>query len=152
MRLNNFKYEHPRWVSDTFSGGVKLQIEALKDRPAFLGIETRLSPDNDFVCMKRVMVSNAHPVIVTIDKYAEGQEFRVALPYIDYLIEVSQIASMATSAAVQAVSDRVKDLEEGNEPLVLSVDTNTGNLIQSAVSSGKFGVDYDSGYLTFTPN
>ena len=98
------------------------------------------------------MVSNAHPVIVTIDKYAEGQEFRVALPYIDYLIEVSQIASMATSAAVQAVSDRVKDLEEGNEPMVLSVDTNTGNLIQSGVSSGKFGVDYDSGYLTFTPN
>ena len=36
MKLNNFKYEHPRWVSETFSGGVKLQIEAQKDRLAFL--------------------------------------------------------------------------------------------------------------------
>ena len=53
--------------------------------------------------------------------------------------------------AVSAISDRVKDLEEGNEPMVLHVDTNTGNLVQTGVSSGKFGIDYESGYLTFTP-
>ena len=47
---------------------------------------------------------------------------------------------------------RLDDLEEGNEPLVLSTNFDTGYLEQEGISSGNFGVDYESGYLTFEPN
>ena len=61
-------------------------------------------------------------------------------------------AKFATNAALSVIDGRVRDLEEGQEPLVLSVDFSTGYLVQTGVSSGTFGVDYETGYLTFTPN
>lgn len=62
------------------------------------------------------------------------------------------MAKFATNNALALLTARVQDLEEGNEPLVLSVDFSTGYLVQTGVSSGTFGVDYETGYLTFTPN
>ena len=57
--------------------------------------------------------------------------------------------SPETAAVISDLSQRMIDLEEGNEPLVLSIDVETGNLEQEGVSSGTFGIDYDSGYLYF---
>ena len=151
--IDDFHYEHPNWVSQPFAGGVQLQIEVIGKDFADVAVQTRLSEESKFVNMKSVFVENGKPRIIAIDKYAEGQQFRIRLKCESRYVRIfkSDITSMTTAAAVSAISDRVKDLEEGNEPMVLHVDTNTGNLVQTGVSSGKFGIDYESGYLTFTP-
>ena len=151
--IDDFHYEHPNWVSQPFAGGVQLQIEVIGKDFADVAVQTRLSEESKFVNLKSVFVEYGKPRIIAIDKYAEGQQFRIRLKCESRYVRIfkSDIASMTTTAAVSAISDRVKDLEEGNEPMVLHVDTNTGNLVQTGVSSGRFGVDYESGYLTFTP-
>lgn len=62
------------------------------------------------------------------------------------------VGKFATIAEVKRLKERMADFEDGQEPLALTVDFETGMLVQSGTSSGLFGVDYETGYLTFTPN
>jgi hypothetical protein len=49
------------------------------------------------------------------------------------------------------LSDRVTQLEADDGSFMLSVDYDTGMLVQTGSVNGTFGVDYETGYLTFTP-
>lgn len=60
-------------------------------------------------------------------------------------------ARFATKAVVTALTTRVTQLEERDGPFVMSVDFATGQLVQTGTANGTFGVDYATGYLTFTP-
>lgn len=112
--IDDFHYEHPNWVSQPFAGGVQLQIEVIGKDFADVAVQTRLSEESKFVNLKSVFVENGKPRIIAIDKYAEGQQFRIRLKCESRYVRIfkSDIASMATAAAVSAISDRVKDLED----------------------------------------
>jgi len=60
-------------------------------------------------------------------------------------------AKFATNAALAVIANRVTQLEESDGPFALGVDFETGMLQQTGTANGTFGVDYESGYLTFTP-
>ena len=77
--IDDFHYEHPNWVSQPFAGGVRLQIEVIGKDFADVAVQTRLSEESKFVNMKSVFVENGKPRIIAIDKYAEGQQFRICL-------------------------------------------------------------------------
>lgn len=64
----------------------------------------------------------------------------------------SAVSKFATVSELKRLKERMDDLEDGQEPLALSVDFDTGVLWQSGTSSGVFSVDYETGYLVFTPN
>lgn len=50
---------------------------------------------------------------------------------------------------VEELAQRVTDLEEGNEPLLLYLEPDSGYLMQEGVSSGEFHINYETGYLEF---
>ena len=60
-------------------------------------------------------------------------------------------AKFATKTQHSALSDRVTQLEVGDGSFILAVDFSTGMLVQAGSVNGTFGVDYTTGYLTFTP-
>lgn len=66
-------------------------------------------------------------------------------------MSVLAVAKFATNVAHAALSDRVTQLEANDGSFMLSVDYDTGMLVQTGSVNGTFGVDYETGYLTFTP-
>ncbi len=77
------------------------------------------------------------------------------LAFLDLIIQAlwtQALAKFATIADLTAVRNRVTQIEESDGPFVLSVDFETGYLQQTGTANGTFGVDYESGYLTFEPN
>ena len=66
-------------------------------------------------------------------------------------MSVLAVAKFATNVAHAALSDRVTQLEADDGSFMLSVDYDTGMLVQTGSVNGTFGVDYETGYLTFTP-
>lgn len=61
------------------------------------------------------------------------------------------VAKFATKVQHTALGNRVTQLEANEGSFMLSVDYDTGMLVQSGSVNGTFGVDYATGYLTFTP-
>lgn len=61
------------------------------------------------------------------------------------------VAKFATKVQHTALSNRVTQLEADDGSFLLSVDFSTGMLVQTGSVNGTFGVDYTTGYLTFTP-
>lgn len=59
--------------------------------------------------------------------------------------------SLVANYKLNKVANRVTQLEESDGPFVLGVDFETGMLQQTGTANGTFGVNYDTGYLTFTP-
>lgn len=61
------------------------------------------------------------------------------------------VGKFATKSENAAVSDRITQIEANEGALILGVDFETGQLVQVGSVNGTFGVDYTTGYLTFTP-
>lgn len=145
-----FNYEHPNFVSTIFNGGVQLQVTMPTDKPTVIALDTRLSADNGWATARRLTVTGT--LVFSIFRYADGQQFRIRSFIRPAAVSSTPVVipeSPETAAVISDLSQRMIDLEEGNEPLVLSIDVETGNLEQEGVSSGTFGIDYDSGYLYF---
>ena len=148
------------YISDVFNGNVNVQLLfAITGRyPAV--VETRLSSSLPWGKYKDVVVETTATVI--LPDCTEGQQFRIkcfASPQSAQYDDIVMPGKAALDATLQSIDEtltsldgRLDDLEEGNEPLVLSTNFDTGYLEQEGISSGNFGVDYESGYLTFEPN
>lgn len=82
-------------------------------------------------------------------------QFSYFLAFIQFVCQElwsKAMSKFATISSVGTVANRVTQLEEGNGPFVLSVDYSTGQLVQTGTANGTFGIDYETGYLTFTPS
>ncbi len=147
MKQLSFSKIDTAFVSEAFSGGVVIQVANSTGR-ARVGIETCINPDMGWCNSQSVMLEGSTAVI-SIKEYGKDQLFRLRSS-----VQISAVttdiatSSGASSEAVAALSSRVAELEDGQEPLVLSVNED-GDLTQEGVSSGTFGVN-DDGDLTFT--
>ena len=81
-------------------------------------------------------------------------QFSYFLAFIQHVCQElwkSALSKYATKAENAAVSDRITQIEANEGALILAVDFETGCLVQVGSVNGTFGVDYETGYLTFEP-
>ena len=141
------------YVSEPFPGNVNVQIVFPKTGIYPIALETRISSSLPWTKHSTVAVRNA--MSISLPDCAATQQFRI-IPYATALQAsyeaITTPGSSSDAEAIAALNERLSDLEEGQEPLVLTTNFDTGYLEQEGVSSGKFGIDYESGYLTFETN
>ena len=155
-----FTYQDGIYISDVFGGNVNVQcVFAVAGRYPLV-VETRLNSSMPWGKYKDVLVDTT--ATINLPDCSEGQQFRIksftqspTASYDDIVLP----GKAALDATLQNIDEtltsldgRLDDLEEGNEPLVLSTNFDTGYLEQEGISSGNFDVDYETGYLTFEPN
>ena len=141
------------YVSEAFPGNVNVQVVFPKTGTYPLALETRISSSLPWTKHSTVAARNA--TSIPLPDCAATQQFRI-ISYATALQAsyeaITTPGSSSDAEAIAALNERVADLEEGQEPLVLTTNFDTGYLEQEGVSSGNFGIDYESGYLTFETN
>lgn len=144
-----FFYDKSFFYSPILNGGIKVQVGFATKCPVRVVLETRLSSSNPWVVHRNFTASGS--LIVSIVRFAEGQQFRLRSSRRPSSAQSSVLdaGSFPSDADFNELSKRVTDLEEGNEPLVLSINPETGNLEQEGISSGTFGIDEEAGTLYF---
>lgn len=144
-----FSFDNFNFYSPILKGGQKIQLEFATRQPVRVVLETRLAADNAWVVQRNFTAAPA--IIIPLNRYAEGQEFRIRTATRPAAAVAAPIDTAATPTDVDynELSNRIQDLEEGNEPLVLSINPETGNLEQEGISSGSFGIDTEEGTLYF---
>lgn len=144
-----FSYGNSFFYSSVLNGGVKVQLVFPTKDPIRVVLETRLSSSNPWVIHRNFTANGS--LIVSLNRFSEGQEFRLRSSYRPVSAQSSPIdtGSSPSDEELNELSNRVTDLEEGNEPLVLSINPETGNLEQEGISSGTFGIDDEAGTLYF---
>lgn len=151
MTAIDFYYhtEDSNFYSSTLEGGVNVQLTFNTPNPVRVTLETRLDEDLPWTFMRTMMASES--LLFSLSRYAEGQQFRVRCSVRPATANHSPIDSGAvpTDEEFNELTQRVVDIEEGNEPLVLSINPETGNLEQEGVSSGTFSIDTETGHLCF---
>ncbi len=152
MKTLSFRKTDAGYVSEMFGGGVAVQVSVDAAKTVRVGVETSIDPNKGW-CNYRSVMLETETTVFSITDYAEDQKFRLkALTLVSAITsDIVNNGGGASSAEVQALSERVSDLEDGQEPLVLAVNSETGDLEQTGVSSGEFGLDED-GNLTFEEN
>ncbi|MBQ9093241.1 MAG: hypothetical protein IJY03_04510 [Prevotella sp.] len=141
------------YVSEAFPGNVNVQVVFPKTGTYPLALETRISSSLPWTKHSTVAARNA--TNISLPDCAATQQFRIISYATALQASYEAIATPGSSSdaeAIAALNERVADLEEGQEPLVLTTNFDTGYLEQEGVSSGNFGIDYESGYLTFETN
>lgn len=147
MKRLSFELNDLTYVSEAFAGGVMVQVSTSVSKTVRVGVETRIDPDAGCFNMQSVML-NGPTAVFAIKDYASDQQFRLrAHAKIDAVVS-DIVRDSVSTADLASLAERVEDLEDGQEPLILSVNQETGNLEQTGVSSGSFGLD-DTGNLTF---
>jgi len=141
------------YVSEAFPGNVNVQIVFPKAGSYPIVVETRLNSSLPWTKHSSKAAKNA--TSISLPDCAATQQFRI-ISYATALQAsyeaITTPGSSSDAEAIAALNERLSDLEEGQEPLVLTTNFDTGYLEQEGVSSGKFGIDYESGYLTFETN
>lgn len=149
----SFTKQDGAYISEAFPGNVNVQCVFADAGRYPLVIETRL--DASLPWAKHSSVIADTTASVSLPDAAATQQFRILshtkLPTASYEA-IAAPANPEATAALADINERLADLEEGNEPLVLSTNFDTGNLEQEGVSSCNFGIDYENGYLTFETN
>ena len=136
------------FVSDAFSGGISVQLAFDEEESVRLVIMTSLDSSLGWDRIRNVTAIRT--VVFSIPKLAGGQQFRIMSPIEPSAAVIAPLFQQGVSSDyLSSIESRISDLEDGQEPLILSVNHETGNLEQDGVSSGEFGVDLESGYLTF---
>lgn len=148
MENLTFTQNGSSFVSDAFSGGVSVQLAFNEDEAVRLVIMTSLDSSLGWDRIRNVTATKTK--VFSIPKLAEGQMFCIMSPVEPAAVVYAPLSQQGDSSAdLSGIEARLRDLEDGQEPLILSVNHETGNLEQEGVSSGEFGVDLESGYMTF---
>ena len=144
-----FSYQDFSFFSAPFSGGVNVQVAFPSATPSRITIETRLDASHRWTRLRSLTVSSS--LLFAIRHASDGQQFRLRSSSIAGrpTASLSPISDGSSPSDLSAIKSRLADLEEGNEPLVLFINPETGNLEQEGISSGSFGIDQDSGILYF---
>lgn len=144
-----FSYQDLAFFSAPFSGGVNVQVSLPSSTPSRITIYTRLSASHPWTRLRSITVSSS--LLFAIRHASDGQQFRLRASYLSGrpTASISPISDGSSPSDLSAIESRLADLEEGNEPLVLFINPETGNLEQEGISSGSFGIDPDSGILYF---
>lgn len=148
--MNNlaFTQNGSSFISEAFNGGVTVQLAFAQEESVRCVIETTLDPSLGWDRIRNATATKTK--VFSIPVLAEGQQFRITAPVKPIGAVFSPLTQLSGDPAdLSGIQARLADLEDGQEPLILSVNHETGNLEQEGVSSGEFGVDLESGYMTF---
>ena len=148
MENLSFTKNGSSFVSDAFFGGISVQLAFNEEEAVRIVIMTSLDSSLGWDRIRNVTATRT--VVFSIPKLAEGQQFRIMSPIEPSAAVIAPLSQHGVSSEeLASIEARLSDLESGQEPLILSINHDTGNLEQEGVSSGEFGVDLESGYLTF---